>query len=166
MQTIPTSVTEPILTIARDEADNQSVRQQALSVLGDWITAPAFRRSSLSQQTASNWLAKDRCPRSPVPATRVHAYLRGGTLRISPTGADRRARALGQEYATAQDGFSAEHPTLERAHEAAALADIGGPRTRVDAHHGGERQRAALHAPTRWTPPVARRTDRGLVQAL
>ena len=34
MQTIPSSVTEPILAIAQDETDNQSVRQQALSVLG------------------------------------------------------------------------------------------------------------------------------------
>jgi hypothetical protein len=34
LQTIPASVTEPILAIARDETDNQSVRQQALSVLG------------------------------------------------------------------------------------------------------------------------------------
>src|SRR4029079_5015869 len=33
-QTIPASVTDPILAIARDETDNQSVRQQALSVLG------------------------------------------------------------------------------------------------------------------------------------
>ncbi|MGH7618201.1 MAG: hypothetical protein ACREPM_13325, partial [Gemmatimonadaceae bacterium] len=34
MQTIPATVTDPILAIARDETDNQSVRQQALSVLG------------------------------------------------------------------------------------------------------------------------------------
>ena len=34
MQTIPVAVTEPILAIARDETDNQSVRQQALAVLG------------------------------------------------------------------------------------------------------------------------------------
>src|SRR5258708_7170377 len=34
MQTIPASVTDPILSIARDETDNQNVRQGALSVLG------------------------------------------------------------------------------------------------------------------------------------
>src|SRR5439155_13977260 len=33
MQTIPVSITDPILAIARDETDNQSVRQHALSVL-------------------------------------------------------------------------------------------------------------------------------------
>ena len=60
LQTIPASVTDPILAIARDETDNQAVRQQALSVLGrldHGSGIPAL--IDLSKQTQSNWLAKE-----------------------------------------------------------------------------------------------------------
>ncbi|HEV8234328.1 MAG TPA: hypothetical protein VGP84_06995, partial [Gemmatimonadaceae bacterium] len=60
LQTIPSSVTEPILAIARDETDNQSVRQQALSVLGRLDHGAGIPPLvQLSQQTQSNWLAKE-----------------------------------------------------------------------------------------------------------
>ena len=60
MQTIPATVTEPILAIARDETDNQSVRQQALSVLGRLDHgAGIMPLVALSEQTNSVWLAKE-----------------------------------------------------------------------------------------------------------
>jgi hypothetical protein len=134
--TIPSSVTEPILTIARDEADNQSVRQQALAVLGRLDHGAGIPPLiQLSQQTQSNWLAKESMStlaRSGDP--RARQYLRTAVRRtdLPDEVLTVALRALGQEYATSQDAALLRelYPTLktDRAREAVfqALTDIGG----------------------------------------
>jgi HEAT repeat protein len=136
MQTIPASVTDPILAIARDESDNQSVRQQALSVLGRLDHGSGIPSLiQLSQQTQSNWLAKESMStlsRSGDP--RARQYLRGAVKRtdLPDEVLTVALRALGQDYATAQDAALLReiYPTLktDRSREAVfqALADIGG----------------------------------------
>ena len=136
MQTIPTAVTEPILAIARDETDNQSVRQQALSVLGRLDHGAGIPPLvQLSQQTQSTWLARESMSvlaRSGDP--RARQYLRTAVQRTDlPEDVLTVAlRALGQEYATAQDAalLRSLYPKLhsDRSREAvfSALAEIGG----------------------------------------
>lgn len=136
MQTIPASVTEPILAIARDETDNQSVRQQALAVLGRLDHGAGIEPLiQLSQQNQSTWLAKESMStlaRSGDP--RARQYLRTAVKRTDlPEDVLVVAlRALGQDYATAQDAalLREVYPSLQsdRAREAvfSALADMGG----------------------------------------
>jgi HEAT repeat protein len=136
MQTIPATVTEPILAIARDETDNQSVRQQALSVLGRLDHGAGIPPLvQLSQQTQSTWLARESMSvlaRSGDP--RARAYLRTAVQRTDlPEDVLTVAlRALGQEYATAQDAalLRSLYPKLrsDRSRDAvfSALAEIGG----------------------------------------
>src|SRR6478752_2978978 len=119
MQTIPTSVTDPILSIARDESDNQSVRQQALSVLGRLDHGSGIPPLiQLSQQPGSSWLAKESMSvlaRSGDPRARV--YLRAAVKRtdLPEEVLTVALRALGQEYATAQDAALLRqlYPTLK-----------------------------------------------------
>ena len=136
MQTIPANVTDQLLSIARDESDNQSVRQQALSVLGrldHGAGIPAL--VDLSKQTQSTWLAKESMSalaRSGDP--RARQYLRTAVRRtdLPDEVLTVALRALGQEYATAQDAALLRelYPTLksERSREAvfSALTEIGG----------------------------------------
>ena len=136
MQTIPSSVTEPILAIARDETDNQSVRQQALSVLGRLDHGAGIPPLiQLSQQTQSNWLAKaamSTLSRSGDP--RARQYLRTAVRRtdLPDEVLTVALRALGQDYATAQDAALLReiYPSLksDRSREAVytALAEMGG----------------------------------------
>jgi HEAT repeat protein len=136
LQTIPTSVTDPILAIARDETDNQSVRQQALSVLGRLDHGAGIPPLvQLSQQTQSNWLAKEAMQtlaRSGDP--RARQYLRSAVRRtdLPDEVLTVALRALGQDYATAQDAALVRelYPTLktDRARESvfSALAEMGG----------------------------------------
>jgi HEAT repeat protein len=136
LQTIPASVTDPILAIARDETDNQSVRQQALSVLGRLDHGAGIQPLiQLSQQNQSVWLAKESMSvlaRSGDP--RARQYLRTAVKRTDlPDDVLTVAlRSLGQEYATAQDAalLREVYPTLrtDRSREAvfSALAEMGG----------------------------------------
>lgn len=136
MQTIPASVTGPILAIAHDENDNQQVRQAALSVLGRLDHGAGIPPLiQLSQQTQSSWLARESMmalARSGDP--RARQYLRTAVRRTDlPDDVLTVAlRALGQDYATAQDAALLReiYPTLksDRSREAvfSALADMGG----------------------------------------
>lgn len=136
MQTIPASVTEPILAIARDETDNQSVRQQALAVLGRLDHGSGIQPLiQLSQQNQSTWLAKESMSalaRSGDP--RARQYLRTAVKRtdLPDEVLTVALRALGQDYATAQDAalLREVYPTLtsDRAREAvfSALSEMGG----------------------------------------
>jgi HEAT repeat protein len=136
MQTIPSSVTEPILAIARDEQDNQSVRQGALGVLGRLDHGAGIPPLiQLSQQTESHWLASQAMQtlaNSGDP--RARQYLRTAVRRSDlPDDVLRVAlRSLGQQYATAQDAALLRelYPTLKSdgSREAvfSALADMGG----------------------------------------
>jgi HEAT repeat protein len=136
MQTIPASVTDPILAIARDETDNQSVRQQALSVLGRLDHGAGIPPLvQLSQQTQSNWLAKEAMStlsRSGDP--RARQYLRTAVRRtdLPDEVLTVALRALGRDYATAQDAalLREVYPSLksDRSREAvfSALAEMGG----------------------------------------
>ena len=136
MQTIPASITDPILGIARDENDNQQVRQAALSVLGRLDHGAGIPPLiELSQQTQSSWLARESMmalARSGDP--RARQYLRTAVRRTDlPDDVLTVAlRALGQDYATAQDAALLRqlYPTLksDRARDAvfSALAEIGG----------------------------------------
>jgi len=172
MQTIPSSVTEPILAIARDESDNQSVRQQALSVLGRLDHGAGIPPLiELSQQTQSTWLARasmSALARSGDP--RARQYLRAAVRRTDlPDDVLTVAlRALGQDYATAQDAALLRdvYPSLksDRSREAvfSALAEIGGAenmRWMIGvAENGGEpltMRRRALDAASRAGAPIA-----------
>jgi hypothetical protein len=136
MQTIPAGVTEPILSIARDETDNQSVRQAALSVLGRLDHGAGIPPLiQLSQQTQSSWLARESMStlaRSGDP--RARQYLRAAVRRTDLPDDVRTValRALGQDYATAQDAALLRelYPSLQsdRSREAVfqALAEMGG----------------------------------------
>jgi HEAT repeat protein len=136
MQTIPATVTEPILAIVRDETDNQSVRQQGLSVLGRLDHGAGIQPLiQLSQQNQSLWLAKESMSalaRSGDP--RARQYLRTAVKRTDlPDEVLAVAlRALGQDYATAQDAalLREVYPTLtsDRSRESVfnALAEMGG----------------------------------------
>jgi HEAT repeat protein len=190
MQTIPASVTDPILTIARDETDNQSVRQQALSVLGrldHGAGIPALVQ--LSQQTQSQWLARESMStlaRSGDP--RARQYLRTAVKRtdLPDEVLTVALRSLGQDYATAQDAALLReiYPTLktDRTREAVfqALADIGGAENTkwmVNLAESGnaslETRRRALEAANRAGAPIAEMiklydttTDPSMKQAL
>jgi HEAT repeat protein len=136
MATIPSNVTDLILSIARDDSDNQSVRQQALSVLGRLDHGAGIPPLiDLSKQTQSSWLARESMStlaRSGDP--RARQYLRTAVRRTDlPEDVLTVAlRALGQDYATAQDASLLRelYPSLksDRARESvfSALADIGG----------------------------------------
>ena len=136
MQTIPATVTDPILAIARDESDNQSVRQQALAVLGRLDHGAGIQPLiQLSQQNQSTWLAKESMSalaRSGDP--RARQYLRTAVKRtdLPDEVLTVALRSLGQDYATAQDAalLREVYPTLtsDRAREAvfSALAEMGG----------------------------------------
>ena len=172
MQTIPASVTEPILTIARDESDNQSVRQQALAVLGRLDHGAGIPPLiDLSKQLGSNWLARESMStlaRSGDP--RARQYLRTAVRRTDlPEDVLTVAlRSLGQEYATAQDAALLRelYPTLksDRSREAVftALAEIGGAENTkwmiAIAQNGQESmtmRRRALEAANRSGAPIA-----------
>lgn len=171
MQTIPSSVTEPILAIARDESDNQSVRQQALSVLGRLDHGAGIPPLvQLSQQTQSNWLAKEAMQtlaNSGDP--RARAYLRTAVRRtdLPEEVLTVALRSLGQQYATAQDAALLRelYPSLrsDRSREAvfSALADIGGSENTKwmlnMAQNGNEplpMRRRALDAASRSGAPI------------
>jgi HEAT repeat protein len=172
MQTIPSAVTDPILTIARDETDNQSVRQQALSVLGRLDHGAGIPPLiQLSQQTQSNWLAKESMSalaRAGDP--RARQYLRTAVRRTDlPDEVLAVAlRALGQDYATAQDAALLRelYPSLktDRSREAVfqSLTDIGGSENTkwlVNlAQNGNEpltMRRRAVDAASRAGAPIA-----------
>ena len=172
MQTIPSSVTEPILTIARDESDNQSVRQQALAVLGRLDHGAGIPPLiQLSQQTQSNWLARESMSalsRSGDP--RARQYLRTAVRRtdLPDEVLTVALRALGQDYATAQDAALLRelYPTLktDRSREAVfqALTDIGGAQNTKWlvslAQNGAEpltMRRRAVDAASRSGAPIA-----------
>lgn len=172
MQTIPTSVTEPILAIARDESDNQSVRQQALAVLGRLDHGAGIPPLiDLSKQLGSNWLARESMStlaRSGDP--RARQYLRTAVRRTDlPDDVLTVAlRSLGQEYATAQDAALLRelYPSLksDRSREAVfnALAEIGGAENTkwmvTMAQNGQESmtmRRRALEAANRSGAPIA-----------
>jgi HEAT repeat protein len=136
MQTIPAAVTDPILSIARDESDNQSVRQQALAVLGRLDHGAGIPPLiQLSQQTQSTWLAKESMSalaRSGDP--RARQYLRTAVRRtdLPDEVLTVALRALGQDYATSQDAVLLRelYPSLQsdRSRDAVvqALTEIGG----------------------------------------
>ncbi len=136
MQTIPVSVTEPILAIARDETDNQQVRQGALSVLARLDHGAGIPPLvQLSQQTQSSWLARESMrtlANSGDP--RARQYLRTAVRRtdLPDDVLEVALRSLGQQYATAQDAALLRelYPTLksDRSREAvfSALAEMGG----------------------------------------
>jgi len=172
MQTIPASVTDPILAIARDETDNQSVRQQALSVLGRLDHGAGIPSLiQLSQQTQSNWLARESMStlsRSGDP--RARQYLRTAVKRtdLPDEVLVVALRGLGQDYATAQDAalLREVYPTLktDRAREAvfSALSEMGGAENTkwiIDlAQNGNEpisMRRRALDAANRAGAPIA-----------
>ncbi|HXT15719.1 MAG TPA: HEAT repeat domain-containing protein [Gemmatimonadaceae bacterium] len=136
MQTIPSSVTDPILAIARDEQDNQNVRQGALGVLGRLDHGAGIPSLiQLSQQTESSWLARESMQALASSGDpRARQYLRTAVRRTDlPDDVLTVAlRSLGQQYATAQDAalLRERYPTLtsDRSHEAvfSALAEMGG----------------------------------------
>jgi HEAT repeat protein len=172
MQTIPASVTDPILSIARDEMDNQNVRQGALSVLGRLDHGAGIPPLiQLSQQTQSNWLARQAMQtlaNSGDP--RARQYLRTVVKRTDlPEDVLRVAlRSLGQQYATAQDAALLReiYPTLRsdatRESVFSALAEMGGAENvhwllalAQDGNQSTSLRRRATDAASRAGAPIA-----------
>ena len=172
MQTIPVAVTEPILAIARDETDNQSVRQQGLAVLGRLDHGAGIEPLiQLSQQNQSTWLAKESMSalaRSGDP--RARQYLRTAVKRtdLPDEVLTVALRALGQDYATAQDAalLRQVYPTLtsDRSREAvfSALAEMGGSENTKwllalaqDGNTPIQTRRRAVDAASRAGAPIA-----------
>jgi HEAT repeat protein len=172
MQTIPVAVTEPILAIARDETDNQSVRQQGLAVLGRLDHGAGIEPLiQLSQQNQSTWLAKESMSalaRSGDP--RARQYLRTAVKRtdLPDEVLTVALRALGQDYATAQDAalLRQVYPTLtsDRSREAvfSALSEMGGSENvkwllalAQDGNTPIQTRRRAVDAASRAGAPIA-----------
>lgn len=190
MQTIPASVTDPILAIAHDEMDNQSVRQAALSVLARLDHGAGIPSLiQLSQQTQSTWLAREAMQTLASSGDpRARQYLRAAVRRTDlPDDVLVVAlRSLGQQYATAQDAalLREVYPALksERARDAvfSALAEMGGSANvkwlLALAQNGGETlslRRRAAEAANRAGAPITdmiklydTTTDPGLKQSL
>jgi HEAT repeat protein len=134
--TVPSGITEPILAIARDETDNQSVRQQALAVLSRLDHGAGIPPLiQLAEQTDNRWLQRESMSvlsRSGDP--RARQFLRTAVRRTDlPDDVLAVAvRALGQDYATGEDAalLRSVYGTFksDRAREAAlsAAAAIGG----------------------------------------
>lgn len=104
---VPARASDAMVAIARDEADNQQVRQQALSVLSrleHGAGIPAL--VELSRQQGYTWLAKESIAalsRSGDP--RARAFLRTALQRtdLSDEVMAQVIQSLGREYSTAQD---------------------------------------------------------------
>jgi HEAT repeat protein len=133
---IPARAADAMVAIARDEADNQQVRQQALSVLSrleHGAGIPAL--VELSKQQGRSWLAKESISalsRSGDP--RARDFLRATLQRedLSDEVMASVINALGREYSTAQDAalLRAAYPRLrgERSRSAVitSVAEVGG----------------------------------------
>jgi HEAT repeat protein len=125
-----------MVSIARDESDNQQVRQQALAVLGrleHGAGIPAL--VDLSKQQGYTWLAKEAIAalsRSGDP--RARDFLRATLQRndLSDEVMAQVIQSLGREYSTAQDAalLRAAYPRLngERSRSAViqSVAEVGG----------------------------------------
>lgn len=135
-QAVPGRAADAMVAIARDESDNQQVRQQALTVLSrleHGAGIPAL--VDLSKQQGYTWLAKESIAalsRSGDP--RARDFLRT-TLQRNDLSDDVMAQviqSLGREYSTAQDAalLRSTYPRLrgERSRSAvvSVVADVGG----------------------------------------
>jgi len=135
-QVLPTRAADAMVAIARDETDNQSVRQQALSVLSrleHGVGIPAL--VELSRQQGYSWLAKEAIAalsRSGDP--RAREFLRTTVQRIDlPDDVMATViRSIGQDYSTSQDAalLRSVYPKLrgDRSKSAviSAVGDVGG----------------------------------------
>jgi HEAT repeat protein len=133
---VPASAATSMVSIARDESDNQQVRQQALSVLArleHGAGIPAL--IDLSKQQGFTWLAKESIAalsRSGDP--RARAFLRTAIQRtdLSDDVMAQVIQSLGREYSTAQDAalLRAAYPRVsgERSRRAIvqSVAEVGG----------------------------------------
>jgi HEAT repeat protein len=133
---VPASASAALVAIARDEADNQQVRQQALSVLSrleHGAGIPAL--IDLSKQQGYTWLAKESIAalsRSGDP--RARDFLRTALQRtdLSDDVMAQVIQSLGREYSTAQDAalLRAAYPRVngERSRRAIiqSVAEVGG----------------------------------------
>jgi HEAT repeat protein len=133
---VPAAAANALVAIARDESDNQQVRQQALSVLSrleHGAGIPAL--VDLSRQQGYSWLAKESIlalSRSGDP--RARDFLRAALQRtdLSDEVMSTVIQSLGREYSTAQDAalLRAAYPRLtgERSRTAviSAVSEVGG----------------------------------------
>ena len=133
---VPAAAANAMVAIARDEADNQQVRQQALSVLSrleHGAGIPAL--IDLSKQQGYTWLAKESIAalsRSGDP--RARDFLRSALQRtdLSDDVMAQVIQSLGREYSTAQDAalLRAAYPRMkgDRSRRAIvqSVAEVGG----------------------------------------
>jgi HEAT repeat protein len=171
-QAVPSRAADAMVSIARDETDNQQVRQQALSVLSrleHGAGIPAL--VELSKQQGYTWLAKESISalsRSGDP--RARDFLRT-TLQRNDLSDEVMAsviQSLGREYSTAQDAalLRSAYPRLtgERSRNAVvqAVAEVGGTENvrwlmtlaRSDSTNDS-RRRSALDAAVRAGVPTS-----------
>lgn len=136
VQSVPPNVVETLLSVARDESDNLTVRKQAISVLGRLEHSAGIPQLvDLARQSTSTWLAREAMT---VLASsgdpRARAYLRSAVQRddLSEDALAVAIRALGQHFSTQQDAalLRSLYPRLQsdRSRDAvlAAVADVGG----------------------------------------
>jgi HEAT repeat protein len=133
---VPASAASAMVTIARDESDNQQVRQQALSVLSRLEHGAGIPSLiDLSKQQGYSWLAKESIAalsRSGDP--RARDFLRTALQRtdLSDDVMAQVIQSLGREYSTAQDAalLRAAYPRVngERSRRAIvqSVAEVGG----------------------------------------
>jgi HEAT repeat protein len=161
---LPPGALDALTTVARNEADNITVRKQALTVLGRLEHGAGIPHLiEFAREPGSTWLAREAMnvlAGSGDPRTR--AFLRE-TVQRDGTNDELRAialRALGRSYATQQDAtlLRSVFPRLtsDRSRDAviAAIADVGGADnvawllglTQNDALPLGTRRQAIDHA--------------------
>jgi HEAT repeat protein len=133
---VPASAATALVSIARDETDNQQVRQQALSVLSRLEHGAGIPSLiDLSKQQGYTWLAKESIAalsRSGDP--RARDFLRTALQRtdLSDDVMAQVIQSLGREYSTAQDAalLRAAYPRMngDRSRRAIvqSVAEVGG----------------------------------------
>lgn len=136
VHTIPPSVVETLVFVARDESDNLNVRKQAITVLGRLEHGSGIPQLvELARQSTSTWLARESM--SVLASSgdpRARAYLRSAVQRddLSEDALAVAIRALGQHFSTQQDAALLRSLYLrlrsEKSRDAVltAVADVGG----------------------------------------
>ena len=164
--TVPASVVETLLAVARDESDNITVRKQALTVLGRLEHGAGVPTLiDLTRQNSSIFLAREAMnvlASSGDP--RARTYLRSAVQRtdLSEDVMAIAIRALGQHYSTQQDAalLRSLYPRLraDKSRDAvfSAVADVGGSENvrwlmdrAKDENETATRRRRALEAASR-----------------
>ena len=136
LQTLPAGTLEALIAISRDEADNMTVRKQAVGVLSRLEHGAGIPPLvEFADQTSSVFLAREAMTALASSGDpRARAYLRTAVQRddVSEELRTTALRALGRQYATPQDAallrsvYAKLNSDALRSSVIAAVADVGG----------------------------------------